>query len=116
MPDNLMMAVSAPEAVRQAELIVLGQMRDQLSAMTSEMVAHRKDMSEVKVDVATIKGTLAMNSELKEKLGELEDEVSDLKLRNAKQDGAAALFQFLKDYGGWLAGLAGLAYGLFLHH
>jgi hypothetical protein len=101
------------DLLHHAEILTLRQITTNLEAIAQELQASRRDMTEMKVDVAIIKERQTQSVELKQKISALEGKVDVLELRNTKQDGAYSLVALLKDFGPWIFGLLVLAWSLF---
>jgi hypothetical protein len=101
------------QVMREAELLALRQMADNVAAMTRELVSSREIMTDLRIDMAAIKERQEQHSEFKEFLAELKGitdklstRVTAIETRNAQQDGAVGLVQWLKDFGPWLLAIA----------
>lgn len=112
-------AKSEESVLREAELLALRQMADNVSAMTRELVTNREVMTELRIDMASIKERQAQHSEFKDFLLELKDEqktmtdrIVAIERRNAQQDGAVGFVQYVKDFGPWLLAIAAALWAL----
>lgn len=113
MPDLVHANPSEDNLAKQAEIMALRQIGDILKTVSQEMAAQRKDMSEVKVDIAVMKERQSQNQELRETVKALEGKIEVLEARNLREDGAVTFLTFLKDFGPWLAALLVFAWSLF---
>lgn len=119
MSDDVMMSVPTREALRQAELLTLRQISDSLQNLYSEQVKHGDTLHSVREDVAVLKVRMEDTKELESKVNALTVEVSELKLRNAKEDGgkgfAVTLSDALYKFGPWM-GMGAVALYEFIRH
>ena len=106
---------SSDQVAREAEIMLLRSMSRTMEAMTSEIQAQRKDMTDVKMDIAVIKERQMQNGELRDSVSSIKKDIEALKSRNDQQDGAMSGLKFAKEFGPWLVSLVLLAWGLFGH-
>jgi acyl carrier protein phosphodiesterase len=112
MAGEVFTSVKEEDVLHHAELLTLRQITKNLELIASEMLAHRKDMTAMQVDVAIIKERQTQSQELKEKITSLETKIDVLEKRNDSQDGAYTFVTLLKDFGPWAFGLLVLAWSL----
>lgn len=110
---TILTPIKEGDLLHHAEILTLRQIGATLEGITAELQGSRKDMTDIKVDVAVIKERQQQNAKLEEKVLQLEIKVDTLETRNAQQDGAYTMVTALKEFGPWLISLAVLAWGLF---
>lgn len=117
---DVMMSVTSAEAVRQAELLTLRQISDSLQNLYAEQVKHSDVLYSVKEDVAVLKMRMEDTKALENKIVVLEAKISNLELRNAKEDGGKGMAVTLSDvvykFGPWTAMLALGIYEFIIKH
>ena len=116
MADEYMMPVSTEEAIKRAELLTLRQISDTLGTLLAQSSASITTVNAVKEDVAVLKVKMEENESFRQKMEGMEKEIHELKLRNAQQDGALTLMDFVHKFGPWLVALATLAWALLGGH
>lgn len=131
---ELFTAKSEETIMREAELLALRSISDNLANLSSEMAFHRESMASVREDMAVIKERQQQHSEFRQALKDLTDEfrrsmekmtdamkesmdslekrIEVVEARNLKQDGALGLGQFIKEFGPWLLAIAAGAWAI----
>lgn len=104
---------TSDQVAREAEIMLLRAMSRTLDTMTTEMIAHRVDISQIKTDIAVVKERQSSNVDFRTQIEALKIEVDKLKARGSQQDGAMSLATLLKDFGPWAVSLLLLFWGLF---
>jgi predicted nucleic acid-binding Zn-ribbon protein len=101
----------------EAVLVALQQVGSAMASISQEMASNREVMTEMRLDMATIKERQTQHSEFKEFLKELKAEIEkvDLRLqavetRNNKVDGAMGLAQWVREFGPWFLSMAAVAF------
>jgi hypothetical protein len=115
MPDepSFLTPSSSEQVAREAEIMLLSTMSRTLDTMTSELIGHRKDLTDIKVDIAAIKVRQEAAERMEEICSGLRRDIDDLKTRASQQDGAVTLATMMKDFGPWVISLGVLFWGLF---
>lgn len=115
MPDepSFLTPSNSEQVAREAEIMLLRSMSRTLDTMTAEMIGHRKDLTDIKVDIAAMKVRQETSERMEETISALRADIEALKARNAKQDGAVTLATMMKDFGPWIVSLGVLFWSLF---
>jgi len=103
------------QALREAQLMLLHNMSRTLESITAEMLAQRKDMSGIILDVAVIKERQQAQSKIEELYIEMRKDIDAIKARNFQQDGAMSAATLMKDFGPWLISLGVVFWSLFIN-
>lgn len=115
--DEIMTAVTKPEAVAMAEIHALRQISDALSATNQSLLSLSQDVREVRGDMRDVRERV-----IRIEAEDLKAEVKALALRTDalekvkdRQDGAMSVGGWVSKYAPWLvalvlAGLAGLGF------
>lgn len=104
---------NSEQVAREAEIMLLRAMSRTLDTMSMEMIAHRKDLTDIKVDISAMKVRQEASEKMEETCAGLRADIEVLKTRAAQQDGAVTLATMMKDFGPWVISLGVLFWGLF---
>lgn len=132
---TLFTAKSEETIMREAELLALRSISDNLANLSNEMSFHRESMASVREDMAVIKERQQQHSEFRESLRDLTKEfqraieklseqheeskkdferrLDVVEARNLKQDGAMGFAQWIREFGPWLLMVLGGAWAYF---